>query len=38
MNTITLLILGILFIGMGFIFGFMVGTMLNMDKNRKENK
>lgn len=36
MNTTTLLILGILFIGMGFIFGFMVGTMLNIDKDRKD--
>ena len=32
------LILGLLFVAMGFVFGFMVGFMMNMDKKLKENK
>lgn len=34
MNTTTLLILGILFIGMGFMFGFMVGWLVGIDRRR----
>ena len=30
-------ILGLLFITMGFVFGFMVGFMMNMDRKLKEN-
>lgn len=32
------LILGLLFVTMGFVFGFMVGFMMNMDRKLKENK
>jgi len=42
MNTITLLLFGILFICMGFVFGFVVGSMTTLDAinkpKRKENK
>ena len=30
-------ILGLLFVAMGFVFGFMVGFMMNMDRKLKEN-
>ena len=38
MNGITLLIFGLLFVTMGFVFGFMVGTMINIDRKSKEDK
>ena len=38
MNETTLLILGLLFVTMGFVFGFMVGFMTNIDRKSKENK
>lgn len=31
-------ILGLLFVTMGFVFGFMVGYMINIDRKPKENK
>lgn len=31
-------ILGLLFVIMGFVFGFMVGFMINIDRKSKENK
>lgn len=31
-------ILGLLFVAMGFVFGFMVGFMVNTDRKLKENK
>lgn len=33
-----ILILGLLFITMGFVFGFMIGFMMNIDRKSKENK
>lgn len=38
MNTITLLLFGILFICIGFVFGFMIGFMINVDRKTKEDK
>lgn len=32
------LILGLLFVAMGFVFGFMVGFMINIDRKSKVNK
>ena len=32
------LILGLLFVAMGFVFGFVVGFMINIDRKSKENK
>lgn len=38
MNGITLLIFGLLFVTMGFVFEFMVGFMVNIDRKSKEDK
>lgn len=38
MNGITLLIFGLLSVAMGFVFGFMVGIMINIDRKSEENK
>lgn len=38
MNGITLLIFELLFVTMGFVFGFMVGFIANIDRKSKEDK
>lgn len=38
MNSVTLLLLGILFICIGFVFGFIVGSMITLDAINKPKK
>lgn len=38
MNAITLLLFGLLFICMGFVFGFVVGSMITLDAINKPTK